>query len=393
MFEPLTLVAVALLGLSGESGRTFLADDLDGCWEVRSFVAAGSKGPEEDAKKYQVVFGRGKFSVSKDMREVQKGEYKLDRSVRPQAIDITWTSGEGLQGKSALGIYARKGVELQICFGEPSVTPAEKSRPREFTSTADPKTTLNTYRRVANASNSTSADPPKTLEEALVRLEKTLGKYDSHDQVEWRLPMDFERKNRPFADQPEVLQVFNGTLVVGHPFLSSEAICWDEVMVWKRQVFDLGQGGTRTLKRTQHSHNVNRYSLSLRRGHWIVTATMLSNGIHESVGRPTIQGNVSWLAEGVELRGSLGVGEYYAPDGKWVLGSANGTVRYKREGERLHVQQRSQAYQFVADPQGTPLHFPDFQRPFGTLFEVDYLSEATSGAESINTRSVIAPKL
>src|SRR5262249_51217416 len=124
-------------------------DNLRGTWQVVSFTTAGEKGSEEEARKYKITFSDGSFSVTKDGTVIQEGTYKVDPSGKPKAVDVAWTKGKGFESKSALGIYEVKEDELRICFGAPAAErPAEVSRPREFTSTAESKTHLSLYKRV-----------------------------------------------------------------------------------------------------------------------------------------------------------------------------------------------------------------------------------------------------
>lgn len=73
--------------------------------------------------------------------------------------------------------------------------------------------------------------------------------------------------------------------------------------------------------------------------------------------------------------GNRGVDNYYAPGGKLILGCSNGSIRYNKRDDRLQVKIRSQSYYLAKGPSGEVLHVPDFQRPFGTLFEVEYQSD------------------
>ena len=45
-----------------------------------------------------------------------------------------------------------------------------------------------------------------------------------------------------------------GLVVVGHPFRQTGTLAFDQVMQWERQVYDLGEGGNKTLTRSQRSH-------------------------------------------------------------------------------------------------------------------------------------------
>lgn len=227
--------------------------------------------------------------------------------------------------------------------------------------------------------NDNKVAEPTTVEEGLVQLEKVLGRYDPDDHVEWRLPTDFENKQRPNPSEPEVLIVFKGLRVIGHPFRGPESISFDDIWQWERQVYDLAEDGKKTLTRKQRSHNVSRYTLSLNSGLWLVSGSMLSNGVHRSIGRSAFQGIVKWHPDGFEFVGSSGIGRYYAAGGKFTLGTDHGSTRYVREGTRLLIKTRSHSYRLATDAAGTLLTAPDFKLPFGSPFEVDYRSEPLTG--------------
>jgi uncharacterized protein (TIGR03067 family) len=190
------------------------------------------------------------------------------------------------------------------------------------------------------------------------------------------VPTEAETKQRPDPAQPEILLVFKGLRVIGLPFREPESIGFDEVSQWRSQIYDLGEGGKKTLTRRQSSHNVTRYSLSLKSGVWLVSGTMLSNGVHDGMGKSAFQGIVKWHADGFQLVGNIGIQHYYAAGGKLILGTGHGSTRYLRQGDHLVLKSRFQSYHLAADPEENILTVPDFKRPFGSPFVVEYKSEA-----------------
>lgn len=231
---------------------------------------------------------------------------------------------------------------------------------------------------IADEVKESNTEAPTTLDEGLARVEQVLGRHNPDDQLETRVPTDFEHKSRPNPAEPEVLMVFKGLKVVSHPFREPESFSFDEVWQWQRQVFDLADDGKQTLTRTQRSHNVTRYSLFLKSGVWFVNGTMLTNGVHNIIGKPAFQGTVKWHPDGFEFVGSTSTDRYYAAGGKFILGTSHGGVRYLQKKDRLVVKTRFQSYHVATDPEGNILTSPDFERPFGTPFEVEYQSEPTT---------------
>jgi hypothetical protein len=226
------------------------------------------------------------------------------------------------------------------------------------------------------AGGKNGADAPKTLEEGLSRLEKTLGRYSADDQIEWRLPTSFEQRSRPDPAESEILLKFDGLRVVGLPFLTADGVALDEVLTWKREVYDLGKRNEKVLTRTQRSHNVTRYKLTLTSGKWLVTGEMQSNGVHSSQGQPTFMGVVRWNTDGFEIVGQASVDQFYAAGGKSILGASHGTKRYTRDGDDLVVRNRYQPYYLATDPDGTTILAADFKRPIGSVIEFTARSEA-----------------
>ncbi len=222
---------------------------------------------------------------------------------------------------------------------------------------------------------------PMSLDEAITRLEATLGKFNVDQQNEWQVVTDSEHRSKPKADEPEVMQIFKGLKIVGHPFRDAQSISFDEVWQWDRKVYDVSPDSTRTLTRTQVSHNVTRYSITLTSGVWLAHGTMLSNGVHSSMGKSAFQGVVKWHDDGFELIGTVAMGRFYAAGGKYVLGVSHGNTRYVREGDELLIRVNSQSYLLAKDPAGESTQLPDFAQPFGSLFADEYRSSAKEASE------------
>lgn len=231
----------------------------------------------------------------------------------------------------------------------------------------------------SNICESAESEPqlssPKTIDEGLSRLESVLGRYNPDEQKEWRIPTDFEIKQRPNPEDPEILIAFNGLRVVGKPFRGPDSICFDEVWQWRRLVYDFGVNGEKKLVRTQKSHNVTRYTLTVKSGIWLANGIMLTNGVHDRIDSTAFSGIAKWHPDGIELLGNTGVGQFYAAGGKLILGSEFGSVRYVRNGENLVLRNHTQAYRLATDSEGNILTSPDLKQPFGSPFKLEFKSE------------------
>lgn len=223
---------------------------------------------------------------------------------------------------------------------------------------------------------------PKSLQEGLTRVESVLGKYSAVDQQEWSLPINVETKQRPDPMQPEILLKVKGHAIVGLPMLESDSIVFDLLSDWKRQVYDLNPNGTTSkLTHSQRSHSANRYFLSYKSGLWLASSIVLSNGIHDSIGKADFQGVVKWHDDGFELVGHTGASESYAACGAYILGTSHSSTRIVRKGSAIVLQLHTQRYRLAEDLEGSPLIAPDFTRPFGSAFAVEYTSSLDGNAE------------
>lgn len=236
---------------------------------------------------------------------------------------------------------------------------------------ADPARVAAVLRGEPTAATSAS---PKSLEEAIAHLERTLGKYDPDNQIEWQIKTAFEYRSKPDPKDPEVLQVFNGLKLVGHPFREAEAISFDEIWHWERKVYDVGPNDARVLTRTQVSHNVTRISISKTGELWSIQAKMLSNGLHNAMGKSAFFGIVKWHEDGFELIGTTSVDYYYGAGSKLIPGISYGSTRYIRQNDELVTKVNLQPYELAIGMDGEPSTFPDFKKPLGSKYSQEFRS-------------------
>jgi uncharacterized protein (TIGR03067 family) len=122
------LLAVATL-LAGQPGpKEKSADDmtrLRGTWALVSSTFDGRPTAAEVVKKRKMIFQDGELIAVVD--GLKKGSLKitLDPGKSPKQIDLN----PGGERRTARGIYALKGDELKLCYGEGGA-----ERPTEFAS-------------------------------------------------------------------------------------------------------------------------------------------------------------------------------------------------------------------------------------------------------------------
>lgn len=364
--QAITLLVVCVVSIGmpfvSVSAEEKMETEVDGTWKLIKYIETGKPNADEINANYLVVRKDGVQEITKDGKPFSKTKFAVAPSKTPKHIDFIDEKGTRIGG-----VYEIKGCEMRVAI----LGNSEKRITTRPGAVKEEGNIIAVYERVA----AHAKHAPKTIDEGMVRLEKILGRNDPDDQLEWRLPTDYNFKMKPKPSEPEVLLTSKGIKVVGRPFREQESVSFDDVEQWERQVYDLAEDGKKTLTRTQRSHNVTRFSISLKAGVWFVSGAMLTNGVHGTIGKPAFSGAVRWHDDGFEFIGNEGLGKYYAAGGNLILGTSQASIRYSRDGNRLVMKQQSQGYYLASDPEGTVLTFPDFKKPIGTPFKVEYRSD------------------
>lgn len=100
---------------------------LSGTWRFLEEEAEGEKIPKDVFEKDTLVLSGQRF-VSTVAAKRAQGEFKVDPTVQPKSIDITFTDGPG-KGQTHKGIYELKGDIQRFCIAGPG-----KARPDAFVS-------------------------------------------------------------------------------------------------------------------------------------------------------------------------------------------------------------------------------------------------------------------
>lgn len=121
---------------------------IEGTWDVLSFVTPDDKGKGNEARKYELTFTDGEFSVTKEGTVIYQGTYKVDSSKSPMFLDLSFTKGNGLESKTSLGIYDVKGDGLRILLGAAKEgLPPAVTRPTRFAAATGGRTSITAHRR------------------------------------------------------------------------------------------------------------------------------------------------------------------------------------------------------------------------------------------------------
>ena len=114
--------------------------DLEGTWLPESAELAGAKYPDQILKTMKLVLKDENYKVHVG-DQTDEGMWKLDPDKSPRATDIMGTNGPN-KGKVFLAIYEREKDSLRVCYDL-----SGKARPTEFTTKANTKLFLVSYKR------------------------------------------------------------------------------------------------------------------------------------------------------------------------------------------------------------------------------------------------------
>lgn len=134
MHRTLTLLVAAAfaVGLTAaptpkEKDKAKDEDAIQGTWKIESFDLGGAQGgpPPGEVEKIRMTFKKdGKLAMSRGQGDDREGEYKLDASAKPKAIDLI------AEGRTSLGIYELDGDTLKLCIAEgQNATRPEEMKP------------------------------------------------------------------------------------------------------------------------------------------------------------------------------------------------------------------------------------------------------------------------
>ena len=112
-----------------------------GAWEFVSLEVDGGKKPDQDFKKYSVVFQGDQWTVSEGTNIAAQTTIELDPRTDPKTIDVFPQPGKGMP---IHGIYLFEGDQLTICDrGED-----KGDRPSEFVTKPGAGFVLIVFRRI-----------------------------------------------------------------------------------------------------------------------------------------------------------------------------------------------------------------------------------------------------
>lgn len=137
---PLMFVATAL-----SQPPATLASNIVGTWVLAGLEVNGQRVPEDTIRKIdmRVIFSSdGSYSYVAANRTHDAGEYRVDETTEPHAIDLTAVR----DGKTETyrGIFAIRNDWLRMCCHNKG----EQERPREFTSEPGSEMRIGLWKRI-----------------------------------------------------------------------------------------------------------------------------------------------------------------------------------------------------------------------------------------------------
>lgn len=133
-------ILVASLATSAAADKVKKEQEaLQGTWTAESVEANGEK--PEGAQALVVIVKDDKMSFKLKDQQFTVATVKLDPSLEPKLIDLTFTEG-GPKGQTWEGIYVLEGDAFKFC-----ISLIEKQRPSEFATKADSNAALIVLKR------------------------------------------------------------------------------------------------------------------------------------------------------------------------------------------------------------------------------------------------------
>jgi hypothetical protein len=192
-----------------------------------------------------------------------------------------------------------------------------------------------------------------------------LGRYNPGNAKQFRIVIDKEFRNKPVENEPLVLIVSRGEVLIGTPFRLGNAIAFDLVETIRRTFYELDDKDRRTKKRRQQRYLATRYMLRFdENNRWSFDSAVMVHSAPEAVGIQGLRGTVNWLKQGVQLNG-IGTDNTFTADGRSIPVAVHAQIALIRAGDELYIEDTWQDYHLGVDPAGNELPYPDFSRPVG----------------------------
>jgi uncharacterized protein (TIGR03067 family) len=136
------LIPLCVLGadVAGDDQAKKELDKLKGKWKLVTLEQQGMKGEVKEAN--IVTISDDKYVQTRDGKEVERGQVKIDATKKPRTIDLVIQDGPD-KGKTQLGVYELTDDTWKIALSMPGDT----ERPKDVAPSANPRHVLVTLKR------------------------------------------------------------------------------------------------------------------------------------------------------------------------------------------------------------------------------------------------------
>ncbi|WP_062270105.1 hypothetical protein [Endozoicomonas arenosclerae] len=206
---------------------------------------------------------------------------------------------------------------------------------------------------------------PKNVDEGFNQLQSVLGRSDPSQARQFRIVIDKEFKNKPLEDQPEVLIVSRGDVLVGNPYRMGQAIAFDMIEAVRLTIYEVQQNERRKKKFRENRYMAIRYVMRQDDNHqWKFESSVVSHSDPRIVESHFLKGSVKWIKNGFELDGFT-ESTTYTSEGKNLPVAVYAKLNFLRAGDELYIDDQWQDYALGKGPDGKTLPYPDFSQPIG----------------------------
>ncbi|KEQ17748.1 hypothetical protein [Endozoicomonas numazuensis] len=206
---------------------------------------------------------------------------------------------------------------------------------------------------------------PVNLDEGFQHLQSVLGRYEPMQARQFRIVIDKEFKNKPVENEPEILTVSKGEVLIGNPYRMGDAVAFDMIEAIRQTVYEIIKNDQRKKKFLEHRYLAIRYIMRMDDDHqWHFESTILSHSDPRIVESQGLKGSVDWLKSAFELTG-ITSGTTNTAEGKTLPVAIYAQLKFTCAGDELYIEDRWQDYQMAKGPNGKLLPFPDFRQPVG----------------------------
>jgi uncharacterized protein (TIGR03067 family) len=120
------LLSILTLFVGATDASAAELEKMQGDWMVVSMTVSGMKLPDDEAQTLFRTVEGDRYTVSRFMKVVGRGTFKIDATQTPKTIDATSAAAKA-DATPILGIYEFDGRQLKICNAAPG-----NPRPKNF---------------------------------------------------------------------------------------------------------------------------------------------------------------------------------------------------------------------------------------------------------------------